>query len=175
MHFLDSLSLSRHSSLSSIASGRFYRLHPVSVQSYSRLVLVGRPTLARPFIGVQKKSSFMSSSLLLQHCPTNLARLIRMVLEMRGFWLYSWNFCGCYFLDLFNITCSILVQFPSSFFLIRFVSVHVVHPQCTSNTTATWKLRFILSERQLGYWGTYSCSLKILYTFYKLSNLKMNN
>ena len=59
--------------------------------------------------------SLMSSSLLLQQCPTCLVCLIWMVLEM-----------GCYFQDLFNIARSILVQFPSSFFSICLVSIHLV-------------------------------------------------
>ena len=42
-----SLTLSHHPSLSSIASGRSSRQHPVSVQSCCRLVLADRPTLAR--------------------------------------------------------------------------------------------------------------------------------
>ena len=53
--------------------------------------------------------------------------LIWMVLEMGGKCLYSCCFVGCCFQDLFNIACRILVQFPSSFFNISLVSVHVVH------------------------------------------------
>ena len=46
------------------------------------------------------------------------------------------------------MTRSILVQFPSSFFSIRIVSVHVVHPYYRIDTTAAWKkLRFILSDK----------------------------
>ena len=51
-------------------------------------------------------------------------------------------------LYLFNIACSILVQFPSWFFFIHLVNVHVVHPCSRIDATATWKkLRFILSDR----------------------------
>ena len=54
----------------------------------------------------------------------------------------------CCFQDLFNIDCSIIVQFPFSFFLILFVSSHVVHPYWTTDTTAARKkLLFILSDR----------------------------
>ena len=44
-----SLTLSRHSSLSSITSGRSSVLHPVSAQSCCMLVLAGRPAFAHPF------------------------------------------------------------------------------------------------------------------------------
>ena len=54
---------------------------------------------------------------------------------------------GCCFLDLFNTARSIFVQFPSSFFSIRLVSVHVEHSCSRIDTTAAWKkLRFILSN-----------------------------
>ena len=71
-----------------------------------------------------------------------------MVLEMRGKWPYSCCFVGCCFQDLFNITRSILVRFPSSFFSMRFVSVHVVHPCSSIDTTVLWKKScFISSDR----------------------------
>ena len=70
-----------------------------------------------------------------------------MVLEMAGWWPYS-CFIGCCFQDFFTITCSILVQLPSSFFSICAVSVHVVHPYSRIDMTAAWKkLRFILLNR----------------------------
>ena len=54
---------------------------------------------------------------------------------------------GCCFHDLFNIAHCILVQFPSSFFSIRLVSVHVLHPYSRiDTTTARKKLHFILSD-----------------------------
>ena len=74
--------------------------------------------------------------------------LIWMGLEMGGRWPYSHCFVGCCFQDLFNIACSILVQFPSSFFFIYLVSIHVVHPYSRIDMAAAWKkLRFILSDR----------------------------
>ena len=49
--------------------------------------------------------------------------------------------------DLFNMARSILEQFPLSFFAIRFVSVHVVHPYSSVDTIAALKkLRCNLSE-----------------------------
>ena len=42
---------------------------------------------------------------------------------------------------------SILVQLPSSFFSMRLVSVYVVRPYNSMDTTVAWKkLRFILSD-----------------------------
>ena len=68
-------------------------------------------------------------------------------MEMGGKWPYS-CFVECCFQDLFNITCSILVQSPSSFFSMHFVSIHVVHPYSSIDTTAAWKkYYFILSDR----------------------------
>ena len=61
-----SLTLSRHSSLSSIAFSRSSKLHTVSIQSCCRYVQAGRPTPARPCHGVHKRTSVMSSSLLLE-------------------------------------------------------------------------------------------------------------
>ena len=43
-------------------------------------------------------------------------------------------FMACRYQDLFNITLSILMQFPSSFLFILSVSVHVVHPYSRIDT-----------------------------------------
>ena len=62
--------------------------------------------------------------------------------------LFGFFFAGYCFQDLFNIARSILVQFPSSFFSIRLVSVHVVYTYSRiDTTTACKKLRFILSDK----------------------------
>ena len=67
---------------------------------------------------------------------------------MGGRWPYSCCFVGCCLQDLFNIARSILVLLPSSFFSVRLVSVHVLHPYSSIDTTAAWKkLRFILLVR----------------------------
>ena len=58
-----SLTLSRHFSLSLIASYRSSELHPVSSHSYCMYVLAGRPALARLYVGVHRSTSLMSSSL----------------------------------------------------------------------------------------------------------------
>ena len=61
-----SLTLSRHFSQSFIASGRSSGLHPVSSHSCRMYVRAGRPAFDRPYAGVHRSTSLMSSSLLLQ-------------------------------------------------------------------------------------------------------------
>ena len=104
-----SLTLSHHFSLSFIASGRSSGLHPVSSHSCYMYVLAGRPDFARPYMGVHRCTSLMSSFLLLQQCPAYLVRLTWRVFVMGGWWLYSWCFVGCCCQDLFNIARNILV------------------------------------------------------------------
>ena len=103
------LTLSRHLSLSFIASGRSSGLHPVSSHSCWMYVHAGRPAFARPSVGVHKSTSLMSSSLLLQQCPACLVGLAWVVFVMGGRWPYSWCLVGCCCQDLFNIARSILV------------------------------------------------------------------
>ena len=78
-----SLTLSRHFSLSFIASGRSSGQHPVFSHSCWIYVRAGRPAFARPCVGVHKSTSLMSSSLLLQQCPACLVRLT---------WIWNSNF-----------------------------------------------------------------------------------
>ena len=66
--------------------------------------------------------SVMSSSLFLEQCPACLVRLIWIVLEIEGKLPYKYCFVGCCFQRLFKIARSILLQFPSSFFSMHFVS-----------------------------------------------------
>ena len=134
-----SLTLSRHSSLSSIAPSRSSMLHPVSVQSCCRQVLAGHPTFARPCEELHGSTSLMSLFLLLQQCPGCLVGLIWMDFEMGGRWPYSCCFVGCCLQDLFNIVSSILVQLASSFFSLHLLSVHVVHLYSNINMNAAWK------------------------------------
>ena len=89
------LTLSHHFSLSFIASGRSSGLHPVSSHSCCMYVRTGRPAFARPYVGVHRSTSLMSSSLLLQQCPACLICLTWIVFVMGGRWLYSWCFVGC--------------------------------------------------------------------------------
>ena len=67
------------------------------------------PAFARPYDGVHRRTSLMSSSLLLQQCPACLVHLALIVSIMGGRWLYSWGFVGCCLQDLFKIARSILV------------------------------------------------------------------
>ena len=91
-----SLTLSRHFSLSFIASCRSSGLHPVSSHSFCMYVRAGRPAFARPYVGVQRSTSLMSSSLLLQQCPAYLVPLTWTVFVMGGRWPYSWCvWCVC--------------------------------------------------------------------------------
>ena len=141
-----SLTLSRQFSQSFIASDRSSSLHLVYSQSCRMLVQSGRPAFARYEEGVNRNTSLMSSSLLLQYCPAFLVRLTWIVFVMGGRWPYSWCFVECCRQDLINIARSILVSFPSSFFSSRFVSVQVVHPYSSIDMKTAWKeLRFILS------------------------------
>ena len=107
-----SLTLSRHFSQSFIASGRSSGLHPVSLHSCCMYVWAGRPALARPYVGLHRSRSLMSSSLFLQQCPACLVHLTWIVFMMGGRWLYSWCFVGCCRQDLFNIASNILVSLP---------------------------------------------------------------
>ena len=56
-----SLTLSRHFSLSFIASGRSSGQHPVSSHSCWMYVRAGRPAFARPCVGVHKSTSHISN------------------------------------------------------------------------------------------------------------------
>ena len=108
-HVIISLTLSRHFSLSFIASGRSSGQHPISSHCCWMYVRAGRPAFAQPCVGVHKSSSLMSSSLLLQQCPACLVRLTWIVFVIGGRWPYSWWLVGCCRQDLFKIAHSILV------------------------------------------------------------------
>ena len=90
-----SLTLSRHFSPSFIASDRSSRLHPVSSHSCWMYVRAGRPAFARPYVGVHRSTSLMSSSLLLQQFPACLVRQTWIVFVLGGRWPYGWCLVGC--------------------------------------------------------------------------------
>ena len=81
----------------------------------------------------------MSWSLLLQQWTACLVRLTWIVFLVGGRWPSSCCFVRCCLHDLFNIACSILVKLPSSFFSIRLISIHVVHPYSSIDTNVAWK------------------------------------
>ena len=70
---------------------------------------VRHPAFARPWEGVLRSTWLLSSSLLLQQCPTCLVRLTWIVFVMGGRWPYSCCFVECCLQDLFNIASSICV------------------------------------------------------------------
>ena len=90
----------------------------------------------------------MSSSLLLQQCPAYLVRLTLIVFVMgvggrtaAALWGVASRTCS-------KLLAAFLCSCCQAFFSIRLVSVHVVHPYSSINTTAAWKkLRFILAVR----------------------------
>ena len=84
-----SLIFSRQFSLSFIATGRSSGLHPVSSHSCWMYVRAGRPAFARPYVGVHRSTSLMSSSLLLQQCTACLFRLTWIIIVMGGRRPYS--------------------------------------------------------------------------------------
>ena len=104
-----SLTLSRHFSLSFIASGWSSGLHRLPSHSCCMYVRAGRLAFAWPYLGVYRSTSLMSSSLLLQQCPACLVRLTWIVFVMGGRWPYSWCLVWCCCQDLFNIARSVLV------------------------------------------------------------------
>ena len=106
-----SLTLPRHFSLSLIASGSSSGLHPVSSHSCCMYVRTGRPAFARPYVGVHRSTSLMSSSLHLQQCPACLVRLTWIVFVMGGRWPYSWCLVGGCRKELFNIGRCILTLY----------------------------------------------------------------
>ena len=102
-----SLTLSRHFSQSFIASSSSSGLHPVSSHSCWMYVRAGRPAFARPYVWVHRRTSLMSSSLLLQQCPACLVRLTWIVFVIDGRWPYSWCLVGCSRQNLFKIAIQV--------------------------------------------------------------------
>ena len=71
----DTLTVSRHFSLSFIAFGRSSGYILLSSHSCCMYVRAGRSAFCRPYVEVHRSTSLMSSSLLLQQCPACLVRL----------------------------------------------------------------------------------------------------
>ena len=80
---LNSMILFLHYSLTSIRHGKSSSWHSVPAVSWC---FVSLPTFKRPCVGVHKRTSLMSSSLLHQQCPACLVRLIE--------WFERWDVSG---------------------------------------------------------------------------------
>ena len=117
------LTFSHHSSLSSIAPGRSPGLYSISVQTCCMQVLAGQPAFDRQCEGVHRSLSLMSLSLFPQQCSACPIRWIVWIVSAGGWWPYSCFLWGV--ASLLDIARCILVQLPSSFFSIRFVSIHI--------------------------------------------------
>ena len=94
------LSLSHHPSTSAIALGKSTRRHPVFVPCWWMKIFASQWTLVCLCVGVHKRTSLMSSSLLLQQCHAYLARLE---------WFVRWEVSGCITVVLYDAasrTCS---------------------------------------------------------------------
>ena len=140
------------SSFTTSPSGRSWGLHPVSSHRCFMYVRAGRPAFARPYAGVHRSTSLMSSSLLLQQCPACLVRLTWIVFVIGDRWPYSRCLVGCCRQDLFNIARNIFMLLPSSFFSSRLVSVQVVHPY--SSIDICQKVNVIARlEFEIAYYG----------------------
>ena len=114
----------------------FYQVLSGTSRMLTELLYVGS-SWSHSFCEGVHRTSLMSLSLLLQRCLACLVRLTLIVFVMGGRWLYNCCFVGCCLQDLSNIARSIIVFLLSSFFSIRFVSVEVVHPYSSIDTTAT--------------------------------------
>ena len=99
-----------------------------------------------------RSTSLMNSSLLLLQYPSCLVRLTLMV--------SLWVLCAVQLL-LCRVVPLGLVQYcsqhysvvASSFFSLRLLNIHVVHPYSSIDTTVTWKkLRFILLVSTVSIW-----------------------
>ena len=84
-------------------------------------------------------------------------------------------FMGWCVQDLFKTACSILVWFPSSFFIIHLVSIPVVYPYSSIDTTTAWKKFCFISMDTLDFHIINSLS-KVFHAFSKhiLTSLLIN-
>ena len=125
--------LSHHFSLSFIASGRYSGLHPVSSHSCCIYVLAGRPAFARPYVGVHRSTSLISSSLLLQQCPACLVRLTWIVFVIGGRWPYSW-YLWCVAARIYSL---LLSTFLYNCCLVSSPDVSLASKWCIHTTVST--------------------------------------
>ena len=128
-----SLTLSRHFSLSFIASGRSSGLHTVSSHSCWMYVRAGRPAFDRPCVGVYKSTSLMSSSLLLQQCLACLVRLTWIVFVIGG----RWPVCVCIY--LYPSVSSHVCQFISISLYLTMYDMYIYQPLIVCDTRSIFR------------------------------------
>ena len=109
-----------------------------------RAVVDGCLTLTRLCEGVHRSTSLTRSPLFLQQYPACFAPLIWTVFEISGRCPYSCCSVECCLQDLFNTAHRIRVQLPLSFLSIRLISIHVVHPYSSIDSTAALKKKSTL-------------------------------
>ena len=85
---------------------RFWQVLRATSCILTELLYAGRPAFAQPCKGIHRRTSLMSSSLLLQQCPACLVHLTLIVFVRRG---TAAALGGCCLQDLFQIARSILV------------------------------------------------------------------
>ena len=118
-------------------SRRSSRLYPVSAQSCCIYILAGRPCLCSSmWRGPQE---YITYEFVFTSPAVSRKSGSSRVFVIGGRWPYSCCSVGCCLQGLFNTARRILVQLPSSFFSLRLVSVYVVHPYISIETTAAWK------------------------------------
>ena len=133
------LTLSRQSSLSFIAFGKFSRRHPVSLPSCCS-ISSSRSSNTCLFLWRGRREN-----VIYEFAPTSPAES-RMYCssDLNGFrdgWLYSCSFVECCFQDFFNMYCRVIVRLPSTFSPIPLVSIHVVPPYSGMDMITAWKMK----------------------------------
>ena len=81
----------------------------LTYRAYTLFLEENSKTFAQPWEGIDKSTSLMSSSLVLQQLPTCLVCRIWIIFVIGGRWLYSCSFVGCCLKDMFITDRSILV------------------------------------------------------------------
>ena len=95
----------------------------------------------RSFVGLYRRTSLMSSSLLLLFVLFVLLGEFVDGCTTAVLWL-------CYFSNLFKTVRSIPVSFLSSFFSMRFINVYLVHPYSCIDTATPWKTYVLICRKK---------------------------
>ena len=83
-------------------------------------------SLVRPYVGVLRRTSLMSSSLVLQQCLARLGYFTWIVCEMESRWLYSCCFVASCFQDLYKTVWSSHLSFSPCISLKSLWCIHTV-------------------------------------------------